>query len=157
MREKTCCFTGHRTVPEHHRDTIAISLQTEIQRLVLSGYRYFGAGGALGFDTMAAQAVLSLKSDFPHIKLILVLPCKDQAEKWKPADQIVYENIKSQADKVVYMAEHYAPGRMFQRDRHLVDHSSICLCYLTHSHGGTAYTVDYAKKVGVPIKNLAPQ
>ena len=39
-----------------------------------SGYLYFGAGGALGFDTLAAQTVLDLKKDYPQIKLILVLP-----------------------------------------------------------------------------------
>ena len=31
------------------------------------GYRYFGAGGALGFDTLAAQTVLELRSEYPDI------------------------------------------------------------------------------------------
>lgn len=44
--------------------------------LVSKGFKYFGTGGALGFDTIAAQAVLSVKETHPEVKLILVLPCE---------------------------------------------------------------------------------
>lgn len=155
MKEKTCCFTGHRTIPEAQKAKVAVSLRIAIRELVLDGYLYFGAGGALGFDTMAAQTVLRLKGEFPHIKLILVLPCKDQADRWSEADRAVYEDIKSKADKIVYMAEHYTRDCMFRRNRHLVDNSSVCICYLTQKSGGTAYTVGYAEKKGVTVKNLA--
>lgn len=50
------------------------------------GYRYFVADGALGFDTLAAQTVLNLKQQYPEIKLILVLLCKDQAARWSACD-----------------------------------------------------------------------
>ena len=36
--------------------------------------------GALGFDTIAAQAVLSVKETYPEVKLILVLPCENQTK-----------------------------------------------------------------------------
>jgi uncharacterized membrane protein len=36
-----------------------------------------------------------------------------------------------------------------------VDNSSVCICYLTESTGGTAYTVDYAKKAGIRVINIA--
>ena len=44
---------------------------------------------------------------------------------------------------------------MLKRNRHLVDNSSACVCYLTESKGGTAYTVDYARRSGIKIVNLA--
>lgn len=157
MREKTCCFTGHRVIPAWEIDRVSIYLREEIQRLILKGYRYFGAGGALGFDTLAAQTVLNLKADFSHIKLILVLPCKDQADRWRATDRAIYEDIKHQADKVVYMTERYTRDCMFQRNRHLVDGSSVCICYLARDSGGTAYTVDYAKKQGLLIYNVLNQ
>lgn len=56
---------------------------------------YFGAGGALGFDTLAAQCVLSLRKRYSHIKLILVLPCTTQTKGWSKDDIAVYEEIKS--------------------------------------------------------------
>lgn len=104
---------------------------------------------------MAAQAVLHLKAEFSHIKLILVLPCKNQADRWSRKDRIIYEDIKHRADKVVYISDYYTRECMLQRNRHLVDCSSFCICYLTRNSGGTAYTVNYAKGKAVPIVNLA--
>ena len=46
---------------------------------------------------------------------------------------------------------------MHKRNRHLVDNSSICICYLTENSGGTFYTVNYAKKQGLTVINLAEQ
>lgn len=47
---------------------------------------------------------------YPDIKLILVLPCKNQTRGWKETDIQKYEWIKSKADKVVYTSEHYYNG-----------------------------------------------
>lgn len=155
MKERTCCFTGHRAIPEWQRDSISVALRVTIRTLIQNGYQYFGAGGALGFDTMAAQMVLSLKSEFPNIKLILVLPCKNQTDRWRENDRAIYEEIKAQADKVVYITESYTSDCMMRRNRHLVDYSSVCVCYLTRKQDGTAYTVDYAHHKGVRVINLA--
>lgn len=67
MREKTVCFTGHRIIPSEKRASLFAHLTDVITSLLEAGYRYFGAGGALGFDTLAAQAVLVV--DFLHKRL----------------------------------------------------------------------------------------
>lgn len=154
MRKKMCCFTGHRHLPENQKPEIAARLENAIMSLIHSGYLYFGAGGALGFDTLAAQTVLRLRKSYPQIKLILVLPCISQADRWAPEDVRTYQEIIKQADKVVYTSQDYSPGCMFKRNRHLVDHSSACICYLTKRSGGTAYTVEYAQKCGLKIFNI---
>ncbi len=56
---------------------------------------------------------------------------------------------------MVYTSQEYTKGCMFKRNRHLVDNSSVCICYLTKNNGGTAYTVDYAEKQGLEVINLA--
>ena len=71
MREKTVCFTGHRIIPSEKRASLFAHLTDVITSLLEAGYRYFGAGGALGFDTLAAQAVLQLRTEYPQIRLIL--------------------------------------------------------------------------------------
>ena len=119
------------------------------------GYRYFGCGGALGFDTLAAQTVLRLREIYPEIRLILVLPCRDQTRGWKQADVAEYDRIMKAADKVTYTSEQYYSGCMHKRNRHLVDYSSLCICYLTEASGGTAYTVNYAQSQGLKIINIA--
>ena len=116
--------------------TLTRRLKSTIIELIDKGYKYFGAGGALGFDTLAAQTVLDLKSDYPHIKLILVLPCITQADSWSVDDKAIYEKVKAAADKVVYTSQEYTRGCMHKRNRHLVDHSSACICYLTEKNRG---------------------
>ena len=155
MREQTCCFTGHRRIPTEEQAAITGRLERVIVSLYHQGIRYYGAGGALGFDTLAAQTVIHLRKSCPGMKLILVLPCLTQTRGWRPEDVAEYERIKSQADKVVYTSQQYTPGCMHKRNRHLVDNSSVCICYLTKDSGGTAYTVDYAKNKGLKIINLA--
>lgn len=114
-------------------------------------------GGALGFDTLCAKAILRLRQSYPGIKLILVLPCVSQADRWRPEDRTVYREIMEQADKVVYTSQEYTRDCMFKRNRHLVDNSSVCICYQTKATGGTAYTVEYARKHGLRIINLAEE
>ena len=140
MREKTCCLTGHRKIPPESFEEISRRLETTLIQLIEKGYMYFGAGGALGFDTLAAQTVLKLKAVYPYIKLILVLPCENQAKHWKKEDKMIYGDMKARADKVVYTSRAYFRGCMHKRNRHLVDNSSSCICYLTKETGGTAYT-----------------
>lgn len=155
MKERTACFTGHRTIPFLQRRKIEKRTEEALIEAIKQGYRFFGAGGALGFDTLAAQTVLRLKKTYPQIKLILVLPCLSQTRGWRSEDIAEYERIKAAADKVVYTSQEYTRDCMFKRNRHLVDNSSLCIAYLTENTGGTAYTVDYARFKGLIIKNVA--
>ena len=155
MREHTCCFTGHRKIPQTELGNVKQELRKAIISAINDGYLYFGAGGALGFDTLAAQTVLDLKKNYPNIRLILVLPCLSQTRNWKAADISEYERIKKKADKVVYTSKEYTRDCMFKRNCHLVDNSSLCICYLKEQSGGTAYTVKYATAHGLNVHNIA--
>lgn len=154
MKEKTCCFTGHRKI-DLPLEIVQQRLENIITQLINDGLIYYGAGGALGFDTLAALTVIKLRIAYPQIKLILVLPCKDQTKGWESNDTQLYNYILEQADKVVYTAEAYYPGCMHKRNRHLVDNSAYCICFKNKASGGTAYTVDYAQKSGLKIYNIA--
>ena len=149
-----CCFTGHRKIPQKKYVQIQEKLRDEIVTAIQNGYNFFYAGGAIGFDTMAAQAVLELKTQYPHIKLILVLPCVNQTDGWEQSDIDEYERIRDLADEVIYTSEEYKKGCMHKRNRYLVDHSSLCICYMTRKSGGTAYTVGYAENKGITIVNI---
>ena len=152
---ETCCFTGHRSIPEQERAALTERLRETLRGLIAQGVRHFAAGGALGFDTLAAQTVLSLKAEFPEVKLILVLPCRDQTRGWSTANVATYESILLQADKVVWLAPRYYKGCMLARNRRLVEHADVCVAYLNDSQGGTAYTVAQARQKGIPVINLA--
>ena len=154
MAEGTVCFSGHRLIPPQVQKPLADRLEALLVQLIESGHARFCAGGALGFDTLAAQTVLRLKECYPHIRLILVLPCRTQSHNWSAANRAVYDHILCRADEIVYTSDEYTNWCMQKRDRYLVDHSDICVCYLTKTTGGTAYTVDYARKKGLSVINL---
>ena len=135
MKSKAACFTGHRTLPEENLPEIAERLENALIALI--------------------ETVLRLRERYPQIRLILVLPCRSQTRGWSQADIDIYEEIKRRADKVTYTSENYFRGCMQKRNRHLVDNSSICICYLTKPTGGTAYTVNYAHRCSLQILNIA--
>lgn len=150
MKLQTCCFTGHRKIFEN-TDTIKLKLKREIIKLINDGVIYFGCGGAIGFDTLAAETVLDLKQTYPHIKLILVLPCNNHTEKWNEKDKKAFQQIIQHADKVRILAPNYYKGCMHKRNRHLVDNSCVCVCYKRKNYGGTSYTHNYAVQKGVRV------
>lgn len=153
---QACCFTGHRLIPPQDEVMLRQKMYECINELHSTrAISTFYAGGALGFDTMAAQAVLKAREHYPGIRFVLVVPYEGQSAGWSEADRMIYAEIKAAADEVVCLAEHYFKGCMQQRNRFLVDHSGICVCYLTESTGGTAYTVKYAQKRGLTIYNLS--
>ncbi len=43
-KEKTCCFTGHRIIPESEYNSLKLRLKDEIIKLIDRGIVYFGAG-----------------------------------------------------------------------------------------------------------------
>lgn len=151
LKPQTCCFTGSRQIPPGLAPILKEKTEKIILGLLPSGVRFFGVGGALGYDTIAAECVLDLRAVFPQIRLILILPCLDQSKNWGAENVRRYNLIKSKADKVVYTSGPYTRSCMFRRNRHLVDNSSICVAYCPHATGGTAYTVGYAKKRGLPV------
>ena len=155
LLSQTCCFTGHRIIPQAELPMLKDSLRAAVEDALQNGYRYFGAGGALGFDTLAAQIVMKLKQKYPQTRLILVLPCETQTRGWTQTDVDIYMRIKQAADKVVYTSKDYYNGCMQKRNRHLVDNSSLCISYMKDEHSGTGYTVRYAKEKARRVINLA--
>ncbi len=151
MKNETCCFTGHRQIENSELSTVKKTIKKEIVALIKRGVKYFGTGGARGFDTIAAETVLKLKQKYPHIKLILIFPCLNQTKGWNEEDIVKYNAIKSQADKITVLSQEYYRGCMHKRNRFMIDNSGYCVCYCRKNTGGTAYTVDYAKKNNVTL------
>ena len=127
-----------------------------IEGLYERGFRRFLCGGATGFDTLAASAVLILKQRKPDARLILVLPCEDQDQSWKPHERALYRSIREQADRVFVLSPHYYNGCMMTRNRFLVDHAAFCVAYWKGaSTGGTLSTIRLALRRRLPVLNLA--
>ena len=100
-----------------------------MRKLVSLGVTRFFTGGNLGFDTLAAQVVLRVREDHPEVRLALVLPSRDQADKWPQRAVETYEDIKSSSDEVIYTSETGGYGAILRRNRYMMDESDYCLCF----------------------------
>lgn len=154
-KEKTCCFSGHRIIPVGKRARVTEELKKIISELYSGGIDTFLCGGAMGFDMLAAESVLAFKAKTRDIRLVMALPCMNQAEKWGVEQKQNYNRILREADEVIYLSEEYTKGCMHARNRFMADCSSVCVCYCQSGSGGTAYTVDYARRLGLKIYNVA--
>lgn len=151
MREKTCCFTGHRDISKEEYQAVKNKTTREIVRLIDRGVTDFIVGGARGFDTLAAEAVLELKKANKHIRLVLMIPCETQTKGWRTEDVVRYHAVKCAADCVEVLSPEYYQGCMHVRNRRMVDCSAYCICFLRRESGGTAYTVRYARRKGAVL------
>ena len=110
MERKVCMFTGHRTIATSDLFALPARLDFLIEKLINDGYTDFRCGGAQGFDTIAALKVLEKRKKYPHIKLHLFLPCKDQADRWSENARCAYFMILDAADSVKYEVDVYTKG-----------------------------------------------
>ncbi len=151
---KTCCFTGHRDIAEPERQAVVERLPYVVRGFIGDGYTRFLCGGALGFDTLAAYAVLEARKANPAIQLVIVQPYADQDAEWSAAAQAEYRALLGTADEVVCLAPEYYEGCMKARNAYLTDHADACVAYLKRPRSGTSQTVGMAKKRGLELLNI---
>ena len=103
MRMQTCCFSGHRTIRADQLDMVAARTERVIRELIETrGIRFFGTGGAIGYDYLCSRILFRLrKTDFPQIKVILTYPFEGYQDGWKQMQRDQYAQIWHQFDKRV--------------------------------------------------------
>ena len=155
-KEQTACFTGHRNIKQSDIKPLEKKLEKLLEKLIGEGIVYFGCGGAVGFDFLSGFTVLRLRERYNHIKLIMVLPCRNQDAKWTAEQKRDYKRLLDAADKAVCLSEAYYDGYMLARNSHLIQHSAVCVAYLTNTvRSGTAQTVRLARENNLTVYNLA--
>lgn len=156
MKDRThsCCFFGQRKLPKDKLEAIIKRLNREIDQLISQGVTDFISAGALGFDQVAASLIIAKKEMGQHIRLIFVLPCKDQNEHWHEKKKKLYHNLLAEADEVILISEEFENGCIKERNRFMINHSSVCLCALFHSIGSTNQSIKYARQRGLKLINV---
>lgn len=159
QEEQTCCITGHRIIPPGEESKIMVRTRNILLRLIREkNVRYFGVGGAVGFDMLATEYLLHLKAHKEHqLKIISVLPYPAwrETEDWTDDLRRREDRILRACDKVVYVRQEYEKSVFLLRDRKLVDGSAWCVSYCNRPRTGTAYTVRYAMDHGVRVCNAS--
>lgn len=156
-RTHTVCFTGHRKLPPDKIPGIRRDLERTVRSLLDAGYLLFLTGGALGFDTLALEVLLSLKAEYPKLRTVTVIPCLSQSDIWSAEDREHYVALLSQADGCICLQREYTPDCMHRRNRFMVDTSRILIAYYDgRPRSGSGNTVRYAEENGVEIRHLHP-
>lgn len=147
---KVCALTGHRKLTGELDEAL---LQNVLEDLIKGGCDCFLCGMAVGFDMVAAEKIIALKSKYP-VKLTACLPYRDQSEIFRRESKDRYDKILQNCDEVEVLSEIYTAGCMHYRDRYMVENSDVVLCFLRQKKGGTYYTVNYARKIGKKVIEL---
>ena len=154
-------FTGHR--PEQligmDEKELDEAIFREIAGCIEEGYDTFYCGAARGADIMCGECVAAMRegSDLA-VKLICVIPFRDQAAGWGDWWRMRYWQLRRDADQNILLSEAFSKGCFHARNRYMVDHADrIIAIYNGNGRGGTAYTVEYAKRKGREIIIIHPK
>ncbi len=114
---------------------------------------YGVTGMALGIDMDYARVCID-----QGIPYIAAVPFVGQERVWRPDAQAMYRELLGRAHEVVVVSEGgYSASKMNLRNAWMVDHSSKLLAVFDSSPGGTANCVQYAQRVGKPIRLIDPR
>ena len=146
-------------MPAAKKDEILTALSENIEKLIIEyDVRDFISGGALGFDTVAAEAVIEMKKKYPHIRLLLYLPCYGQSKRWGYKQKFRYNMLKANADDILYVTEsEYTENCMLLRNLRMIKDAFFCIAFCIMQNSGTGLTLKNAGEVGAHIINIADE
>ena len=152
MKNKTCCFFGHRKIV----DTLELrtKITDTIESLIVDqNIDTFLFGSKSEFDRLCLELVTKLKEKYPHVKRIYV-----RAEFPFINDDYLTYLLKSY-DDTYYPEKLHGAGRAayVERNYEMINKSKYCIvCYdksraPTTRKSGTKIALDYAIKKGRKI------
>jgi uncharacterized phage-like protein YoqJ len=151
----TAAFTGHRWYDSSRKHSVRKKIEECVREAYRNGITNFISGMAIGFDLLAAEVVLSLRHECPAITLTAVLPFREQASRFNELNKCRYYKCLSQADDIVILSNDYTAKCYLERDRFMVEHSSLLIaCYDGRNRGGTFWTVNFAARTGKNVINI---
>lgn len=143
---KSCFFIGHREASDN---LLPILQQTIEEHICTNHVTSFIVGYYGGFDRLAAQAVISLKKQYPQITLTLLLP-------YHPAERPI--QTPPGFDNSYYPPNmEKVPRRLaiVRANQYIVDRSDYLIAYAWHPASNARNLVEYAEKRGISITNLS--
>ena len=149
-KAKAVAVTGHRRLYDDYNKKDVI--QT-FSSLIEIGYDTFLVGMAVGFDTECFHVLEELRKEF-SIKIIECIPCRCQDETFIVSQKREYRRMIEVADEKIVLQEEYDKKCMLKRNMFMVDNCSTLVAYMRKESGGTAFTVNYARKKNVYVLNI---
>lgn len=143
---KSCFFLGHRDAPESIREALDNAIERHITEY---GVTEFFVGHYGRFDRMAQAALVQAKESHPEISVRLLIP-------YHPTERPV-------SAPEGFNGTFYPPGMervprqlaIPRANRYMIDHCDYLIAYVWHAASNARELLEYARKRGVIIENLA--
>ena len=163
--EETACLTGHRPakLPWFYNEEKenCLRFKADLETIFTGAFDYglktYLVGMAEGFDMIGAETLIKLRKKLKEIKVIAVVPCKGQELKWKPEQQKRYHKILKKCDDIIVLSDTYTATCMNDRNRYMVEHSSVVIACCNGKPSGTRNTINFAKEKGCKIRIINPE
>ncbi len=164
IREETANLTGHRpkSLPWGYDESKenCLKFKEDVKKIFEGAIKYglntFLTGMAEGFDMIGAEILFELRK-LHKIKVIAVVPCLGQEFGWSSEQQKRYKYILSKCDDVIVLSDHYYKNSMNDRNKYMVDNSSVCIACWNGKPSGTGNTVRFAKENGNKVRIIKPE
>lgn len=145
----TVCFCGHSKLYSKH-DLVKGKCYEVVQEQINKGADSFLVGDYGDFDGLAASVCLTLKKEYPHIEVCLILPY------YRPHIDDYTQQRYNRFDSIITPPLEDTPYRyrIVKANEYMVDQSDTVIAYV-RSSGGAAKTMEYAKRKAKTILNLA--
>ena len=125
-------FCGHKEVQD--REAVEQWLDQVCAKLIEQGANEFYLGGYGEFDRLCAAVLRRKKTEYPGIRLILVLAYLNSSMPADGYDETVYPPLET-------VPKRFAISR---RNEWMVRECDTVVAYITHGWGGAAKTMAYA-------------
>ena len=165
VKEKTCCFFGHRKIDE--TEDLKANLYGIIENLIVNeNVDTFLFGSKSEFDDLCHKVVTEMKEKYPHIKRIYVRSAFQHISDW-------YEDSLLKHYESTYFPEHMekaGKASYVERNQEMINKSDFCIVYYDENYApprrrnskrdltdyqpksGTKVAYNYAKKNNIKIK-----
>ena len=109
----------------------------------------FYLGGYGDFDSLCLRTLRELKTDFPDIELLFITPYIDNNYSKLQLAKYYYDNV-------IFPPIEIVPRKfaILKRNEWMVASADLVIAYVKYSWGGSAKTLEYAKRKKVPIINI---
>ncbi|WP_124070364.1 SLOG family protein [Filibacter tadaridae] len=115
------------------------SLMKRLLDLLDEDLEWVIVSGQLGIETWAAEVVIELKVEYPHLRLAVITPFLEQEKNWNETKKEKYHSIIAQADYTTSLTKrpYEAPWQFIEKDKFFMRNSDGILIVFDEENDGS--------------------
>lgn len=157
MKDRTVSIIGQHNINEANKTEIKSYLSEIVLQLIIEGQYSFLIGDNPGFERLALETLIQLKTVFSKIEVTAYESTGCAAPKKADADEQDFQRLKEMADYSCSVHE-ARKAKIPYTTKSMIDNSSVCLCYYdSDSNNESFIPLEYATKKEKKIINISEE